>query len=280
MTQKIHFVTGKGGVGKSLYALSLATQLSKSSGERVLLVELGDKSFYKEFLGLGQVGFQPRALSPKLDLAIWSGQDCLREYAGHLLKIESLARLFFENKVMRTFIDVAPALTEIAILGKLTSGIRHHGPPLDYDSIVVDAFSTGHFRSLLEAPQGLAEVISMGPMGEQSRGILSVLRSPTHTRYHVVTLPESLPAKEAAELSRYLQENWSSQPSIVVNKVLPEWDASSFTGEFARSFAFKKQNQKEAEEYLQSFEFRTLPFIPELEAEKLVSTMSQEISWL
>lgn len=279
MSQKIHFVTGKGGVGKSLYAAALATHLGKTTGGRGLLVELGDQSFYRSFLEFSNIGFKPQALSPQLDVAIWSGQESLREYALHLLKVETLVNLFFENKVMKTFVGVAPALTEIAMLGKITSGIRRHGPPLNYDFIVVDAFSTGHFKALLEAPKGLSEVIQMGPMGEQSRSILEVLKNPEHTNYHVLSLPESLPAKEATELDQYLRQNWKAETYLIMNKFLPEWSSQNFKGEFAQSFRNKIQNQHESLKYLKR-PYKTLPFVPEIEAKKLVQILSQEFTWL
>jgi anion-transporting ArsA/GET3 family ATPase len=67
MVQEIHFVTGKGGVGKSIVALALAYKKA-SQGQRTLLVELGDESFYKDLLDLNSVGFKPTNLRPFLDL--------------------------------------------------------------------------------------------------------------------------------------------------------------------------------------------------------------------
>lgn len=219
MKQEIHFVTGKGGVGKSVIAAALALKLSQS-GKKTLLVELGDQSFFKDFFGLPEVGFQPVDLRPNLSLALWTGETCLREYARHLIKVESLAKLFFENAVMKAFINVAPALPELAILGKVTSGPRRHGPPLPFDCLVVDAFATGHFIALLEAPKGMAEAVQFGPMGEQSRSIEASIKNPDICKYHVVTLPEELPMKEAAELLERLKQEFSISAELVVNKML------------------------------------------------------------
>src|SRR6478609_844435 len=102
MKQEIHFVTGKGGVGKSVVAAALALKLSRQ-GKKVLLVELGDQSFFKDFFELADVTFHPQLIKPNLSLALWTGESCLREYAQYLVKVESLAKLFFDNAVMRAF---------------------------------------------------------------------------------------------------------------------------------------------------------------------------------
>ena len=60
---------------------------------------------------------------------------------------------------MRSFVRAAPGLKELAILGKLTSGIRKWGPKFEYENVVVDAYSSGHFLALLNAPKGLGELI-------------------------------------------------------------------------------------------------------------------------
>lgn len=219
MKQEIHFVTGKGGVGKSVVAAALALKKSQE-GKKVLLVELGDQSFYKDFFGLAQVGYQPSPLRPGLSIALWTGEQCLQEYARHLIKVETLAKLFFENAIMRAFINVAPGLPELAILGKVTSGPRKHGPPLPFDCLVVDAFATGHFIALMEAPKGMAQAVQFGPMGEQSRSIDACLRNEELSRYHIVSLAEELPLKESLELSERLNHELGVHPELIMNKII------------------------------------------------------------
>lgn len=219
MKQEIHFVTGKGGVGKSVVAAALALKLSQE-GKKTLLVELGDQSFFRDFFGLAQVGYQPVVIKSGLSLALWTGEACLQEYARHFIKVESLAKLFFENPVMKAFINVAPALPELAILGKVTSGPRKHGPPLPFDCIVVDGFATGHFFALLEAPKGMAEAVQFGPMGEQSRSIDAYIRSSEFCKYHVVTLPEELPLKEATEMLSRLKNEFGVDAELIMNKMI------------------------------------------------------------
>ena len=128
MVKKAHFVTGKGGVGKSLVAALLARFYSLKS-QHVLLAELSEISFYKDYLDLTEIQYKPSAWLPNVDISQWSGPECLKEYALHLLKIKKLYELFFENPVTRSLVQVAPGLQELAILGKVTSSPRRHGPP-------------------------------------------------------------------------------------------------------------------------------------------------------
>lgn len=263
MSQQIIFVTGKGGVGKSAVAAALAFKKA-DAGFKTLLVELGDQSFYQEFFDLPDVNYQPKLLRKNLDVALWSGTESLKEYARYLLKIESLYRLFFENKVSRTLINVAPALPELAILGKITSGPRKHGPPVPYDFIVVDAYATGHFLSLLRAPRGMARAVQFGPMGEQSRSIDKTVADPEICKFYLVTLPEELPMKETEELDRTLKSEFNIESQWILNRVL-ETSLKSDQLETAKNSQNTKMN---FEAYLHSVLHRQEDFISSLQNKK------------
>jgi anion-transporting ArsA/GET3 family ATPase len=234
--KRILFVSGKGGVGKSLIAAGLAKELA-DAGKRVLLAEIGETSYYRDFWGLSQaIGHAPvKHPSENFDLALWSGETSLREYVLFYLKMERLYHLFFENKVMRALVNVAPGLSEIAILGKITSGIRKVGPPMNYDVIVVDSYATGHALALLEAPKGMMEAIKFGPMGHHSREMDQIIRDESVMGYVIVTLLEELPVAESLEFRAKLKNEFGVHPEIVVNKVLHAPLTSSEIDEAARS---------------------------------------------
>ncbi|MBK8204178.1 MAG: P-loop NTPase [Bdellovibrionales bacterium] len=104
--QQILFISGKGGVGKSTVAASLALRLSQS-GKKVLLVELNEQSHFQILLE-EPFTYSPVEWRPNLWVSCWNGEACLREYFKHYVRIETLVDLFFKNVVMRTFIQAAP----------------------------------------------------------------------------------------------------------------------------------------------------------------------------
>lgn len=226
---RIHFFTGKGGVGKSILAATKALRLART-GERVLLVELGDQSYFRFFFDVPEITYHPITVPDGFDVAKWSGKEAFKEYARHLIRVESLFKLFFENQVALSLVDAAPGLAELAILGKITSGPpRNVGPKLPYDHLVIDGYSSGHFLALLRAPFGFAEAISMGPMGEQTRAIIEVLKDPGLCDYNIVTQAEQLMVEESLELVADLEKLIGVKPTVLLNKSL-EKPAGDFPG--------------------------------------------------
>lgn len=216
----IIFVTGKGGVGKSYVACLRATRAALN-GRRVLLVEMGPHSHIQHLLEVPTPGFTPKPTPYGFDLALWTGEECLRDYVQHLVKVPWVSDIFLKNAWLRSLIKLAPGLREISFLGKLTSHVRKHGPALPYDVIVVDAVSSGHFISLLKTPRALGGVVSRGPMREQCDGIQAVLDNSTHTQILINTNLESYSVQESLELLEQLSETTKVRPAIVANKIFP-----------------------------------------------------------
>ncbi|MCB0348797.1 MAG: ArsA family ATPase [Bdellovibrionales bacterium] len=215
----LFFITGKGGVGKSTTAALIAKHHA-NLGKRVLLVEIGDSSYYS-MLFKKPIAFDPVEVSSNLFVSHWQWFRCLKEYVTHVIKIETVTNLFFENAVMKSIIQVAPGLPEIALLGKFTSSIRHVGPSMPYDIVVMDAHSTGHALSMLRAPKGLFETIGFGPLGDHSKGIHDTMMDSELVKYITVCLPEELPVTETVEFTETLKTEFKIESEVWLNKVLP-----------------------------------------------------------
>lgn len=235
-------VTGKGGVGKSMVAAASALQLARR-GASVLLVELGERSFYGPLLKL-DVGYERVTWRENVAIERWDMESALRELLAHyLLMSKAVADRILQNTSMKALTGAAPNLSELAILGKLTASTRQRWYKRQVDVVVVDAYATGQFMTLLRAPRGLAEAVASGPMGRQSRAIVDQLRDPAITEYRLVTLPEELPVAEACELAAAIHEEVGMAPRLYCNKLVrvpPELKRAKIdAGDAAYPFALR-----------------------------------------
>ncbi len=211
-TQKIHFFTGKGGVGKSVISAAYAWSKAHQSKKNILLTELSEESTFKDNLEIQKM---PKNLS----ISHWNAYNCLEEYASNLLRSKTLSKLFLNNAISKALINVAPGLEELAILGKATSGPRDHGPQMDYDEIFIDAFATGHFLNLMQAPLAFAEMFSFGPMGTQSKSIDQWIKNPDFSQVHIVTNTDELSIRESTELFKSLAD-LGIPAEFIINKFI------------------------------------------------------------
>lgn len=271
---EIRFISGKGGVGKSSVAAAMALSEARR-GKKTLLAELGTHSFFESAFQI-PVKNTPRNWKEGVDLVLWDGTSCLREYALHLLKSETLYRLFFENNVSKTLIQIAPGLSELAILGKITSGPpRNIGPALPYDLIVVDAFASGHFLALLNAPIGFSKAIQLGPMAEQTKSIMDVLKNPEITQFHLVTLPEELPLQETLETQEKLKSRGWGPATIWTNRYLTLPPSPQGQPEFLKFLNQKLEIQAQA---LKNFpSSKTIPWILDNHFSNVVDQMVEHL---
>lgn len=274
----IFLVSGKGGVGKSTVAAALGQHFAAKS-YKTLVVELGDNSYF-DLVYEQKIGFSPIEVSPNLDLAVWSGESCLKEFIAHYIPIPAIVNLFFENKIMRTLVKAAPALQELALVGKLTSGPRKVGPPLQYDRIVLDGYSSGHFLSLLRVPKAMAETITLGPMGAQSQSIHETLTNPKLCHFLWVTTTEELPVQEACEFNELIREEFHIQPTLVINKrieTLLTVDLEGKSSKFAKFLRHLLVQEERSKSQLSALKAKTisLPLSLEPLAQNRIKALSR-----
>lgn len=221
LNHEIFLVTGKGGVGKSTVAASLAIKIAEKDF-LTKLVELDLDSYYEK-LFKSPMSMSEVEIADKLVASRWTGMECLSEYVDHLIKLRGLGKIFFDNPVMSRLLNIAPGLFELAILGKLTSKQRSHGPEEKADKIVLDSFSTGHSLSMLRAPKVMAESMSSGPMHDQSQGIIDVIES-GRSKVLIVCTPEIMAVQESFELADSLRSEFGIKALFILNRTIEEFE--------------------------------------------------------
>ncbi len=200
-SQRLVVVTGKGGVGKSAIAASLA-RAAANAGRRVLAVEVG-RGRLGPLLGATSLSGDPRTLAPGLAAATIDPEEALGDFVHGMLRLRVLARRLLESTSFQVVAAAAPGLPEFLVLNKLAGWLdaRRLGRRV-HDLVIVDAPASGHSLPLLSAPRTLGAVARFGPIAQTLQSLQQRLVDPSETLVCVVTTPEELAVRETVELYR------------------------------------------------------------------------------
>jgi anion-transporting ArsA/GET3 family ATPase len=217
------FVTGKGGVGKTVVCASLALALAES-GRRVLVAVMGAKEGISALLGNEPLGPDIIELKPRIFGVALSAGPAIREYGHMKLKNRLLAGAIFENRFVQSFFAGAPGLKEWALLGKAWyhSTETVDGAPR-FDTVLFDAPSTGHGLDMLRVPKVILDLAPPGILRADAERAWRMFQDPSQAGAVVVTLPEELPVNETEELVQALRGELELPiAALVVNGVREE----------------------------------------------------------
>ncbi len=224
LDRSVLLVTGKGGVGKSTVAASLARR-AQADGKRVLLIEFESVSRVAPLFGLQEAPLEPIQLEKGLDLMGFDLLDALHGFAGDQLKVRALAKLALSNKVVRGFFLAMPAIRSILFLYHLQQLEATHGPRGDrrWDLIVCDMPTSGFVAGLYGVPAMVRQIFRVGPLAEVAESMAQLLFDPLRLGVVLVTLPEEMPVVETIELRHELRRRHGVEvAAIVVNGLYPE----------------------------------------------------------
>ena len=225
-------VTGKGGVGRTTVACSLALAAARS-GRRTCIVELYGQSSVARRFGLSQRTYLPRTVAPGVDTMSLTPMEAIDDFGHRKVKLDTLLRVVLKSRVVSAFLDAVPGLHDLVQLGKIEHLLSEPMPgDPRYDLIIIDAPATGHGLTLLSAARTMQDMAKVGPFHELASIIQRALGNTELTATVLVTLPEELPVQETLELAQSLGEQRASIRAVIANQVrprpLPErpsWDA-------------------------------------------------------
>lgn len=218
LDRRLLFVTGKGGVGKTLTATALGV-LAAERGLKTLVAEVDGKGDVGRLLGKPGESFDAREVRPGLSVMTMNTEDSLREYLKLQVKVPVVGRIGPVAKAFEFLGTAAPGVREVLTIGKLTYEVREN----HYDLVVVDAVASGHIIGQLAAPRAIGEMVQVGLIGNQTQWMTDMLEDPEVTAAVLVALPEEMPIVETLELAGRLEnESGVDIGAVVVNRVLPE----------------------------------------------------------
>ena len=220
LERRLHFVAGKGGVGKTTMAAALALLLVRR-GRRTLAVEMEGPGRLAALLGATQPAHGPVEIVPGLHVLAVDGRAALEEYLALVIPVKRLLSTIFSSKIYQYFVAAAPGLKELMTIGKIWyEATRRDGDRPAWDAIVVDAPATGHSLQYLRMPQAARETFGAGLVQREATKIVDLLRDPATTTVHLVTLAEEMPVAETLEMRQQLVDSLRLPLGhVIVNRV-------------------------------------------------------------
>ena len=221
LSRRLLILSGKGGVGKSVVGMALATAATRR-GKRVLLVEIDSPRVAEasRYLGAAPVGGTETELQPGLFTVNLNPAEVMEEYVRSKVPLELLVRKVVDSPIYHRFLAAAPGLKELMVLGKImvTEEAREGWTRRPrYDLIIVDAPATGHGLAFLKVPQAASAAVPVGPVGGNARKILTLLRDPKRTALAIVAIPEEMAVVEAWEFYEMAVETGMHPTALILN---------------------------------------------------------------
>jgi len=211
-------VVGKGGVGRTSASVALAMHAARQ-GKRVVLTEFNRQGEVARIFGLGKPSYTQRELPGGSRTFSLAHDWAVVDFAARKLRMRTLGKLVFENKLMSSFLESIPGLPDLLQLGKVEDMLYDplpSDPPVDL--VILDAPATGHGLTLLQSPETMAEISKVGPFFELAERIRKFLASDDVATV-LVTLPEQLPVQESLELVDQLQAIGQPPARILINQM-------------------------------------------------------------
>lgn len=224
LDRRVLVVTGKGGVGKSVVTAVLGRVLA-DAGRRVLLLEVDPRENLHQIFDLPPSGGEVVRARERLWLQNLRPRKVLDEIVEETLKIGPLVRRVLGSPVYAHFVEGAPGLREMAVLGHALRRLRETDGPARPDVVLLDAPATGHGVSMIAAPGLVADTIESGPFGRMASELAEFVDDPTACAVVAVTLAEEMPVQEVLELIERFDEQLDRRPEmVVVNGLYPSAD--------------------------------------------------------
>jgi anion-transporting ArsA/GET3 family ATPase len=226
---RLHFVTGKGGTGKSTIAAALALTLA-AGGRKVLLVEVEGRQGIAQLFDVPPLPYQELKIASaerggEVNALAIDIEAAFLEYLDMFYNLGIAGRAMRRIGAIEFATTIAPGLRDVLLTGKIKEAVvrlnKGAKNPV-YDAVVVDAPPTGRIARFLDVTKAVSDLAKGGPVHSQSEGVVRLLHS-DQTVIHLVTLLEALPVQETMEAIEELAEMKLPIGSVIVNRNIPSY---------------------------------------------------------
>lgn len=264
------FLTGKGGVGKTSTASSLALTLA-DRGKRVLLVSTDPASNLQDVFEM-ELDETPRLVTgTTLAIANFDPDQAAKHYMERMV---GPYRGVLPNVAIQSMEEqLSGACTvEIAAFDQFTELLTSDEAREQYDHVIFDTAPTGHTLRLLTLPSAWNEFLEtnttgmscLGPLAglsekqHQYKRAVETLRDGEETTLLLVARPDLSTLLEAERAATELQAIGIEHMQLVINGVISSKEA---TDRFARAVIERQQDTLQSlPETLDSLPVFTLPY--------------------
>ncbi len=203
-SNRIIFVTGKGGVGKSILSASLGIAFGRA-GHRPLLVEFFPDKRLEHIFNLKAETYKETEIQKNLTYINISPSDALAEYIKRQLILDVISKFVLNTKFYRHFSSTAPGLKELVAVGKLYDLEKKRDDEGNhlYDPIIVDAPQLGKFVSFVKTPQSVMNMFRIGPVKKEAEKVNRLILS-DKCSVIIVSTPDEMAITEALEAKEEL----------------------------------------------------------------------------
>jgi anion-transporting ArsA/GET3 family ATPase len=229
LARRVLIVFGKGGVGKSTLSAALA-KLATLSGSRALIMECDARAPLAATFGVAP-SFVPTQVAHDLALMTLDGRAALEEYLRMVVPGRMLLKAVFASRLYQFFVQAAPGLRELMMLGKVFYDAGRTDPKAPAPSlIIVDAPASGQAMSLLKMPTAARSTFGDSVVGKEARNISQMMRDRRNCAIIQVTTADSLSISETIETHAQLTEIDLAPAAVLFNRMPPsEFDAADIS---------------------------------------------------
>jgi len=225
LARRVLIVLGKGGVGKTTVSAAIA-KLAAASGARALVMECDTSAPLAAVFGV-EPSFDPKDVAPNLSLMALDGRCALEEYLRLVVPSRMLLRAVFASRLYQLFVQAAPGLRELMMLGKIYyEAGRTAAKPPHRSVIIVDAPASGQAMSLLKMPTAARTTFADSVVGKEASNISRMLRDRRHCAIVQVTTADALSVSETIETHAELRRIHLAPVAVLFNRmVMSDFDA-------------------------------------------------------